>query len=101
MGRGTLTLTPDHKVFPSMDPALVMPLTTVFTPTCFSYVRAQDGTQCGPPEMKSVWGSMGYYSPGVCPKGYVTGCTRDPDAMDNFHPFVIGVHETAISCVPR
>jgi hypothetical protein len=97
----TLTIIPDPASFPSYDPALVMPLTTTFTPPCYHFVRAHDGTQCGPPEMRSVWGSMGYYSPGVCPEGYIAGCTREPPAVDVFHPFEVADDETAISCIPR
>ena len=101
MGKGTRTITPDPREFRSLDPALVMPLTTTFTPSCYPYVRAQDGTRCGPPEMKSVWGSLGFYSPGVCPHGYVSGCTRELPGLDRFHPFPISANETAVSCIPR
>jgi hypothetical protein len=79
---------------------LVTPLTTIFTPPCGLVIQTQDiSNTCGPPEMESVWKNGGYYSPGVCPLGYVTDCTRT--ATDRFHPLPIDKGETVASCIPR
>ncbi|KAF4471586.1 transmembrane alpha-helix domain-containing [Fusarium albosuccineum] len=75
----------------------IAPLTTVWTAAkgCPSIVQFggdfDTSTSCYPPDYESVWYSYGFYSPGICPEGYTSGCTPT-DSLE--------ASETAAICVP-
>ncbi|KAF4977062.1 hypothetical protein FDECE_18396, partial [Fusarium decemcellulare] len=75
----------------------IAPLTTVWTAAegCPSIVQFggdfDTSTSCYPPDYESVWYSYGFYSPGICPEGYTSGCTPTDS---------IRASETAAICVP-
>ncbi|KAF2458213.1 hypothetical protein BDY21DRAFT_215435 [Lineolata rhizophorae] len=58
---------------------------------------------CMPPNYSSVYWfgpEAGYYSPGICPSGYTSACTRPPDSsgIEYGPPVIAG--ETAHICCP-
>ena len=74
----------------------VFPLTTVWTPPCGAYYRAEHRltTSCHAPDVLSVWVHReGYYSPGICFQGYTVGCKVSWKPVEP--------DETAVVCVPR
>lgn len=70
----------------SVNSTFLGPLTTTFTPpgSCFEYIfpfetsallyANRSMTECFPSGYNAGFLSSGYYSPGVCPSGYATGC---------------------------
>ncbi|KAL6401765.1 hypothetical protein AUP68_14219 [Ilyonectria robusta] len=80
----------------------IVPLTTVWSPPdgCPSIVTfggfATITLSCYPPDYESLWYNYGFYSPGICPSGYTSGCT--PTDTDYGGP--IRPTETAAVCVP-
>ncbi|KAB5549663.1 hypothetical protein GE09DRAFT_1127265 [Coniochaeta sp. 2T2.1] len=81
---------------------LVRPLTTVFTQPssgCASPIPETDvggpSTYCAPPDFAQVW-PFGFYSPGVCPSGYMIGCSYSNNMGA---PWTITPGETAALCV--
>ncbi|KAF5026414.1 hypothetical protein F66182_1479 [Fusarium sp. NRRL 66182] len=79
----------------------IAPLTTIWTvgEGCASVVTfanlASIDASCYPPDYERVWYDGGYYSPGICPSGYTSGCR--PSSGDG-EP--VKTTETAVICVP-
>ncbi|KAI1472129.1 uncharacterized protein F4812DRAFT_453944 [Daldinia caldariorum] len=91
-------------------------LTTVFTPPC-SITWLQTTTKvpsqypsfptggpisCNPPSWEQNISLKGfaYYSPAICPEGFMIGCTANDDRPGEGFP-AITAGETAMYCVPR
>lgn len=73
-------------------------LTTIWTPPCGivtgTYTKASE--TCMPPGWNIYWASnAGYYSPAICPSGFIPGCTRTLRQGP-----VVVAGETAVNCVP-
>ncbi|KAI1473347.1 hypothetical protein F4774DRAFT_415903 [Daldinia eschscholtzii] len=91
-------------------------LTTVFTPPCqitwlrtTTKVPSQYPTfpttgpaSCDPPSWVDNISQKGfaYYSPAICPEGFMVGCTASDDRSTEGFP-VITAGETAVYCVPN
>jgi hypothetical protein len=82
-----------------------VPLTSVWTPPpgCPSIVPStavySSSSTCAPPLFSNAGGAWyGYYSPGICPRGYTIGC-RPTGSIQNSEP--IKSTESAAICVPR
>lgn len=91
-------------------------LTTIFSPPCpvtwlitttkvpsqYPPFPTTGPTSCDPP----FWADniaqkgFGYYSPAICPSGFVVGCTASNDRSGEGFP-AITAGETAMYCVPR
>ncbi|KAK3377505.1 hypothetical protein B0H63DRAFT_477325 [Podospora didyma] len=91
----------------SLEYGVVQPLTTVWSPPagCPSIIpERQDAISlslagsCFPPNYRQVVENWGYYSPGLCIKGYTVGCTaQQGETRDGM---AIKSGETAAWCVP-
>jgi hypothetical protein len=90
------TLTDHNGNFPAAA------LTTIFTPPtgCPTAVTSLPSQlSCMPSHYDDYfYGSLGYYSPAICPTGYTIGCSREPTG--NAGPSVAAT-ETAMICCPR
>lgn len=90
---------------PDRKSSLIEPLTTIWTIPggCPSPVPLVDDnhttldSSCYPPDDWTIWESLGFYSPGICPRGYTSGCK----VTDSAYGGIVRPTETAAICVPR
>ncbi|KAJ3546494.1 hypothetical protein NM208_g1966 [Fusarium decemcellulare] len=84
----------------------IAPLTTVWVAAegCPSIVQFggdfDTSTSCYPPDYESVWYSYGFYSPGICPEGYTSGCTPT-DSLRAIHTLARAFFFTPSPCLPH
>ncbi|KAI8722715.1 hypothetical protein NCS52_00416200 [Fusarium sp. LHS14.1] len=88
---------------PERKSSLIEPLTTVWTipDGCPSPVPLVDDghtidSSCYPPDYWTIWESFGFYSPGICPRGYTSGCK----VTDSAYGGTVRPTETAAICIP-
>ncbi|KAJ3466625.1 hypothetical protein MRS44_004189 [Fusarium solani] len=88
---------------PDRKSSLIEPLTTVWTipddcPSSVPLVGDEHTTldSCCPPDYWTIWESFGFYSPGICPHGYTSGCT----VTDSAYGGTVRPTEAAAICVP-
>ncbi|KAH7237286.1 hypothetical protein B0J15DRAFT_570128 [Fusarium solani] len=89
---------------PDRKSSLIEPLTTVWTipddcPSSVPLVGDEHTTldsSCYPPDYWTIWESFGFYSPGICPHGYTSGCT----VTDSAYGGTVRPTEAAAICVP-
>ncbi|EEU37187.1 uncharacterized protein NECHADRAFT_78398 [Fusarium vanettenii 77-13-4] len=89
---------------PDRKSSLIEPLTTIWTIPggCPSPVPLVDDnhttldSSCYPPDDWTIWESLGFYSPGICPRGYTSGCK----VTDSAYGGTVRPTETAAICVP-
>ncbi|KAI0844290.1 hypothetical protein F5Y00DRAFT_203068 [Daldinia vernicosa] len=91
-------------------------LTTIFSPPCpvtwlitttkvpsqYPPFPTTGPASCDPPSWEDniAQKGFGYYSPAICPSGFVVGCTASNDRIGEGFPAIIA-GETAMYCVPR